>query len=162
MVIGNFDVLAQSGNVTFPTAGTWYNYLSGGTKTATGAQENITLQPGEYYVYLNRDVANLIATPVRNVNSAIRNMRVSIYPNPVNYFATVEYDLPESGNVNVSVYNMMGQRLGVLFNGFKPRGAQRLPLNSASFNTQKLANGNYVLQIEVNGTKRVEQFVIQH
>lgn len=162
MVIGNFDVVAQSGNVTFPTAGTWYNYLPGGTKTATGAQENITLQPGEYYVYLNRDVANLIATPVRNVNSAIRNMRVSIYPNPVNYFATVEYDLPESGNVNVSVYNMMGQRLGVLFNGFKPRGAQRLPLNSASFNTQKLANGNYVLQIEVNGTKRVEQFVIQH
>ncbi|MBK8951116.1 MAG: hypothetical protein IPM85_00935 [Chitinophagaceae bacterium] len=33
VMIGNFDVNAQSGSVTFPVAGTWYDYLRGGTIT---------------------------------------------------------------------------------------------------------------------------------
>ena len=69
MVIGNFDVNATSGSVTFQNAGTWYNYLSGGTRTATGGAETITLQPGEYYVYVNRDVNNLItALPLKLIS----------------------------------------------------------------------------------------------
>lgn len=59
MVIGNFDVVPATAAVTFQNAGTWYNYLSGGTRTATGAAENITLQPGEYYVYVNRNADSL-------------------------------------------------------------------------------------------------------
>lgn len=59
-VIGNFDVVAASGTVTFQNAGTWYDYLSGTTRTATGAAENIILQPGEYYVYLNRNADSLL------------------------------------------------------------------------------------------------------
>lgn len=62
VVMGNFDVTNQTTAVTFPSAGTWYNYLLGGTYTATGAAQSITLQPGEYYVYVNRaDAANLVA-----------------------------------------------------------------------------------------------------
>ncbi|MEO8414187.1 MAG: alpha-amylase family glycosyl hydrolase [Ginsengibacter sp.] len=53
VVIGNFDVVAQTGSATFPSAGTWYDYLQGTTITATGAAQSFTLQPGEYHVYLN-------------------------------------------------------------------------------------------------------------
>ncbi len=60
-VIGNFDVVSATGTVTFQNAGTWYNYLNGGTRAATGAPETITLQPGEYYVYTNRDANPLVA-----------------------------------------------------------------------------------------------------
>lgn len=69
MVIGNFDVTPATGTVTFQNGGTWYNYLSGGTRTATGAEETITLQPGEYYVYLNREVNNFItALPLKLIS----------------------------------------------------------------------------------------------
>jgi hypothetical protein len=65
-VIGNFDVTATTGTVTFQEAGTWYNYLSGGTKAATGSTESVTLQPGEYYVYTNREVNSLVtALPLK-------------------------------------------------------------------------------------------------
>ena len=62
VVIGNFDVTAQTGSVTFPSAGTWYNFLApinGGATTvaATGASQQFTLQPGEYRVYINSAVA---------------------------------------------------------------------------------------------------------
>jgi hypothetical protein len=61
-VIGNFDVVTQTGSITFQNAGTWYPYIKGGTKynittthTATGAPESFTLEAGEYYVFLDRD-----------------------------------------------------------------------------------------------------------
>ncbi|MFT3980784.1 MAG: alpha-amylase family glycosyl hydrolase [Ferruginibacter sp.] len=74
VVVGNFNVTAQTGSVTFPAAGTWYNYLAslnGGaaTFTATGASQNITLQPGEYYVYLSTNVV----LPVTLLNFSGRN-----------------------------------------------------------------------------------------
>ncbi len=68
-VIGNFDVVTTTGTVTFQQPGTWYNYLVGGTRSATGSPESITLQPGEYYVYTNRN-ANpfLTALPLKLIS----------------------------------------------------------------------------------------------
>ncbi len=56
VVMGNFDVVSQTGSVTFPSAGTWTDYLNGAQITATGASQSFTLQPGEYHVYLNADI----------------------------------------------------------------------------------------------------------
>ncbi|WP_165958136.1 alpha-amylase family glycosyl hydrolase [Segetibacter sp. 3557_3] len=68
-VIGNFDVVTTTGTVTFQQPGTWYNYLSGGTRAATGNPETITLQPGEYYVYTNRNANPFVtALPVKLVS----------------------------------------------------------------------------------------------
>jgi len=69
VVIGNFDVVAQTGSVTFPTAGTYYDYLNGTTITATGSSQSFNLQPGEYRVYLNQ----FIPIPVRIINFNGRN-----------------------------------------------------------------------------------------
>ncbi len=54
-VIGNFDVVPVTGSVAFQTPGTWYDFLNGGTFSATGSFQNFTLQPGEFYVYVDRD-----------------------------------------------------------------------------------------------------------
>ena len=35
-VIGNFDVIPQTANITFQTTGTWYDYFDGTTLNATG------------------------------------------------------------------------------------------------------------------------------
>ncbi|MEP6675058.1 MAG: alpha-amylase family glycosyl hydrolase [Ferruginibacter sp.] len=61
-VVANLDVVPQTRTITFQTPGTWYNYLSNGTGTgvngasgssfATGTTQSISLQPGEYHVYL--------------------------------------------------------------------------------------------------------------
>ena len=160
-VIGNFDVVPATGSVSFQNPGIWYNYIAGGTRNATGGSENITLQPGEYAVYLNRDVNNLVTTPVRNIaGNAPLNMRISIYPNPVNKYATIEYELPESGNVSISILNLMGQQVTSLFSGFKPRGLQKLSINSNGFSAAKLPAGSYLLKIDMNGKSKVQQFKI--
>jgi hypothetical protein len=74
VVIGNFDVVAQTGSVTFPAAGTWYNYLNPpATFIATGGSQSFTLQPGEYRVYLSSNVL----VPVSIVNFSGRNLGTS-------------------------------------------------------------------------------------
>ncbi len=70
VVIGNFDVVTQTGSVTFPAAGIWHNYLNPpATFAATGTSQSFTLQPGEYRVYLSSNVA----IPVTLVNFTGRN-----------------------------------------------------------------------------------------
>ncbi len=54
MIYGNFDVMPQTGTISFPSTGTWYNFFTGAsTSVTTTALQNVTLQPGEYYVFLN-------------------------------------------------------------------------------------------------------------
>jgi 1,4-alpha-glucan branching enzyme len=60
VVVGNFDVVSQTGSVIFPNAGIWYDYLNGTTISATGASQSFTLAPGEYHVYTN----TLVTLPV--------------------------------------------------------------------------------------------------
>ncbi len=66
-VVANFDVTTQTRTVNFQSAGTWYSFLSNGTGSGlNGAQgstvniapanQSITLQPGEYHVYIDRQV----------------------------------------------------------------------------------------------------------
>jgi 1,4-alpha-glucan branching enzyme len=63
-VIANLDVTEQTRTVYFQTAGDWYNYLSNGTgsgingttgeKFSLGATDyGLTLQPGEYHVFVS-------------------------------------------------------------------------------------------------------------
>jgi len=63
-VVANLDVTTQSKSVTFQTTGNWVNYISNGTGTGingstgitfslTAATQTISLQPGEYHIYVN-------------------------------------------------------------------------------------------------------------
>ena len=87
-------------------------------------------------------------------------MKVKVYPNPVTAISTIEYELEESGIVNISVMDMNGKQVASLFTGFKPRGKQTLALNSNGFNINKLSNGIYLLQTTVNGKRKIEKFVV--
>ena len=79
MTMANMDVVAQTATVTFPTAGTWYNYLAGGTFTSTATAQSITLNPGEYRVYTNQLVPLCSLTMVLNNGADTVSTCVSPY-----------------------------------------------------------------------------------
>jgi hypothetical protein len=60
MVVGNFGVRTKTATVTFPATGTWYSYLSTKTITVNTTSYSITLQPGEYYVYTNKNIKDAV------------------------------------------------------------------------------------------------------
>jgi hypothetical protein len=161
LIMGNFDIQAQTGTVTFPVAGTWYSYLTGTTFTATGSAQSLLLQPGEYYVYTDRNVSGTVVTPIINVNANLGNTKIKLFPNPVNQTSIVEYELNESGKLDIAVIDFNGRKLANIFNGFKPKGKHQLPINNNGFNVKKLSSGMYLLQTTINGKRSVEKFIIQ-
>jgi glycosidase len=160
VVIGNFDVAPRTGSVTFPQAGPWYSYLSNNVRNATGSAENITLQPGEYFVYTNRNISNPVITSIDDIRPDFTDRALFIYPNPVGSNSVMVYEIPQTGRVNVSIWNMQGQRLGTLNAGIRPRGRHQVNLDHPSFNLGRAPAGNYVLVLEVDGKTMKKQFVL--
>ncbi len=44
------------------------------------------------------------------------------YPNPFNATTKISYVLPRSGNIRLSIYNLLGQHITTLFDGIQPAG----------------------------------------
>lgn len=160
MVIGNFDVAAQSSSITFPTAGTWYNYLTGSTISATSLPQTITLQPGEYYVYTDRNVSGSVVTPIINVNNALSNVSLKVYPNPINASSVIDYELTETANVSIDVLDINGRNMGNLFKGVKARGKYKLPINNTIGLKLNNYNGLYFIQLTENGRRKTEKIIV--
>jgi glycosidase len=160
VVIGNFDVTSRSGSVTFPSAGTWYSYLKQGTRAATGGAETITLQPGEYYVYTNRQVDNPLITSINELRPDYSDQSLIIYPNPVQQQASLTYEIPVSGTVEVSVWNLQGQRMGTLFRGMKAKGRHTLVWNTQQLNPGRMPSGQYLVLVDVEGRRMKKLFMI--
>jgi 1,4-alpha-glucan branching enzyme len=140
-VVGNFDVVAQTGSFTFPVAGTWYDYLNGSTFTATGAAQSMALQPGEFHVYLNRN----LATPVINTNTTGNQLLATVYPNPARATAFLDIDVPITGNIQVDILNNLGQKVKTVFSGNLIRGKHTMPLSDKINN---LPAGIYLINVQ--------------
>ena len=67
------------------------------------------------------------------------------YPNPFNHTTTITYQLPNDGNVTLKVYDMLGQEIATLVNGYKTSGRY-----SVNFNAGNLSSGVYIYQLRVN------------
>lgn len=156
VVIGNFDVTPQTGTVTFPTAGTWYDFFGNFIQTPTGTAQSFTLQPGEFHVYVNRNVNSITTTPVGNLPWNETVLAAKLYPNPVRSAYTVEVAMPQSGNVTISLYNSMGQFISTVYKGFLQKGERQVPMQKPAMPT-----GAYFLKLEARGESKTIPFTLQ-
>jgi 1,4-alpha-glucan branching enzyme len=158
VVVGNFDVAVQTGSVTFPVAGTWYDYLNSGTFSATGAAQSITLQPGEYRVYLNRNLVNAVVTSTGGVTGSNNPLTAKVSPNPARSTAVLDINVPETGKVEVILFNAAGERVSVIFSDKLVKGKHRILLTGKFANLQ---GGLYLLNIKTASHTAIVKLAIQ-
>jgi hypothetical protein len=161
VVVANFNLTQTTQQVTFPTAGTYFDYTRGGTFNAFGTPQNVTLNPGEYRVWIDQNLTGGLVTSVRDQVANATEFKLSVYPNPVQQSATVRYELPKSGQVSIQLMNIQGQVVATKHMGFQLKGLQVFELDRNSFAGNRLTAGSYVLQVRVDNVVRYEKIMVQ-
>lgn len=159
LVLGNFDVVPVTGTVSFQQGGTWYDYLTGQTVTASGSAQTINLQPGEFHVYLNRNL-NSTSTPVTDIMYDGKKFRLKVYPNPMVGDGVIEYDLPESGVMSMRLLSVAGNQVSDAYTAFHVKGTHAASWQEV-MGGHKLAAGVYLLQFNFRNVSGVHRIFIK-
>ena len=77
------------------------------------------------------------------------------YPNPFNPTTMINYNIPKSGLVSLKVYNVLGQEVATIYQGFLKAGSYK-----ADFDASNLASGVYLYRLESNGLSLTKKFVL--
>jgi|GEM_PF-5427494 len=75
------------------------------------------------------------------------------YPNPFNPATTVKYQLPFNSMVNLTVFNLLGQKVTEIVNGIQSAGTYRHVWNASGF-----ASGIYFLKLNAQSQATGEKF----
>ncbi|MCP4442103.1 MAG: Omp28-related outer membrane protein [Aureispira sp.] len=103
------------------------------------------------------DINILAAAPVTTGIKATKTAiaAVNIMPTPVHNEMTVEFNLPESAEVNMTIYNTLGQQVQNVTTGtFEGT-------NTVQVNTSKLASGIYLLNLASDKGLVTKRFTVE-
>ncbi len=77
------------------------------------------------------------------------------YPNPFNPETKIEYELPRSSFVNISVYNILGENVAVLVNEQQPPGNYEV-----EFVAKELSSGVYYYRLTVGSFVETKKMIL--
>ena len=117
----------------------------------------------EHGVGLIKDILHFFENPIFNDVKANETGRavpkafalLQNYPNPFNPTTTFAFDLAKSGKVNLSIYNMMGQKVGELVNGKLRAGHYTRVWNAAN-----LPSGVYFARLQAGSYTGVQKVLL--
>jgi len=81
------------------------------------------------------------------------------YPNPFNPSTIINYSIPVSGFVNLTVYNMLGSEVAVLVNENQEAGKHSVEF-STDMSEYKLGSGVYVYKLKVGDFTQTRKMVV--
>lgn len=79
-------------------------------------------------------------------------------PNPFNPTTVISYDLPKAAHVSLEVFNVLGQKVKTLVNGFQEAGTQSITWDGTDNSGASVASGIYFYRLgagEFNATKKM-------
>jgi hypothetical protein len=82
------------------------------------------------------------------------------YPNPFNPSTTIRYELPESGNVLLEVYNSLGERVRVLTDQYSEAGMYSTTWNGRDESGRLTDSGTYLYRLSANGFSSTRRMVM--
>ena len=128
--LGYTETASKTGTVTYSATGTPGNVVVDLALTPTSVSQTSTAQPAQFTLGQN-------------------------YPNPFNPSTTIEYALDRSGIVTLKIYNIIGQEVATLVNGFQNAGTYR-----AVFNAGGLSSGVYFYRLQSEKLSQTQKMIL--
>ncbi|MBK7869127.1 MAG: T9SS type A sorting domain-containing protein [Ignavibacteriales bacterium] len=160
-IVGNFGVTQASFNPGFQNTGKWYDFFSGDSITVSDVNMSVSLLPGEFKIYTTVK----LPTPESGIATSIfekdeNEMPVDFnldqnFPNPFNPSTTISFTIPNSGMVNLAVYNSIGELVKVLVNEQMAQGRY-----TTNFDATDLSSGIYFYRLVSEGTVLSKKMIL--
>ena len=80
------------------------------------------------------------------------DMNLTNYPNPFNGRTMIDFSLPEAGNVDITVYDVLGRQVSRVYSGYLTAGTYQYPWPSSYEQTPK--SGIYYYRVTIEGGSR--------
>jgi hypothetical protein len=77
------------------------------------------------------------------------------YPNPFNKATQFTYSLPTNSNINISIYNVIGEIVEVLYSGNKNAGKYNI-----TWNASKFPSGTYFIRFKAGDYIQINKCVL--
>lgn len=153
-----FQVERKTANSTWQTIG-FVNGNGTTTEMQSYSYSDKNLLTGNYSYRLkqidfngNFEYSNIIEAEVVAVN---KFELAQNYPNPFNPSTKITFSIPQAGNVKLSVYNLLGQDVKTLVNGFTSEGT-----HTVNFDASNLNSGVYIYKIEANNFTQTRKMTL--
>jgi hypothetical protein len=102
-------------------------------------------------------VATTIPTAVEDEIVTVENYYLAQnYPNPFNPSTKINYGIEKAGEVEITVYNILGNKIATLVDGMKSAGN-----HSVSFNASNLSSGIYFYKIVTNEFVQTRKMILE-
>lgn len=82
------------------------------------------------------------------------------YPNPFNPTTTIRYALPEVSHVTLKIYNLRGELVKTLVNGYQAAQNHQVVWNGDNERGQKVAAGIYLYQLQAGDYKQTMRLIL--
>ncbi len=82
------------------------------------------------------------------------------YPNPFNPSTTIKFTLKQRSRVELSVYNVLGQRVRTLVDESRPAGAYQVSWDGLDQNSQRASSGMYFYRLKSDGFSKVKKMML--
>lgn len=82
------------------------------------------------------------------------------YPNPFNPMTTIGYDLPETIDVEITIYNILGEKISTLINGIQQAGVKEITWNGTDDFGRAVSAGIYIYQLCAGGFTESRKMVL--
>jgi hypothetical protein len=96
---------------------------------------------------------------IENVPTLITEL-IGNYPNPFNPTTNIRFNLANDSNVNITIYNIRGQRVTTLFNDHLERGEHSIRWHSTYDNGREVASGVYLFIMQADGVSQTSRMVL--
>jgi len=84
----------------------------------------------------------------------------SNYPNPFNPVTTIEFYLPLNGFVNVTIYDIYGNKIDQLVNGYNDSGYRSVQWDATNSQGKLVSAGVYLYSITGDGFKQTKKMLL--
>jgi len=82
------------------------------------------------------------------------------YPNPFNPETQIRFEMPYAGNVDLSIYNLLGMKVRTLYNGQKSAGVFSFKWDGKNDHNQSVSGGVYIYKLQSGQQMQMHKMIL--